>query len=109
MKLTNRERVDGTPVTIGHRIHYRDGRKQASRKYSAEYRDPSGKQVCESLGTSNRQEARRMAVEIFNRLRDGQPRVVEDRRLFAEHGGSCHRPDIDFYPAGLAVRYGYCR
>ena len=77
MKLTDRERVDGTPVTIGHRVYYRDGCKKVSKGYSAEYRDTTGKQVCEGLGTRSRLEARRMAVEIFTRLREGCPRIVE--------------------------------
>ncbi len=77
MKLMNRERVDGTPVTIGHRVRYRDGSRKASKRYSAEYRDETGKQVCEGLGTRSRLEARRMAVEIFTRLREGRPRIVD--------------------------------
>ncbi len=84
MKLMNRERVDGTPVTIGQRVCYRNGRKQASKRYSAEYRDATGKQVCEGLGTRSRLEARRMAVEIFTRLREGRPRVADAKLRLEE-------------------------
>lgn len=46
MKLVNRERIDGTNVTIGLRVYYKDKRAKAGRRYSAEYRDLDGKQVC---------------------------------------------------------------
>ena len=77
MKLLNRERVDGTNITIGKRVYYRNKIKRVSRGYTAEYRDATGRQVCESLGTRSCLEARRMAVEIFTRLQEGRPRVVD--------------------------------
>ena len=64
MKLHDRERIEGTNVTIGRRVYYRDGRQKVSSIYAAEYRDASGKQSCESLGTRSRLEARRAAVGI---------------------------------------------
>ena len=77
MKLTDRERVEGTNITIGRRVHYRKKRRVESRLYAAEYRDETGKQVCESLDTRSRLEARRKAIQIFGRIEQGQPRVVE--------------------------------
>jgi len=62
MKLQERECVDGTQVTIGRRVYYRDGRQQASRRYAAEYRDLDGLQRSRGLGTTSRARARRMAV-----------------------------------------------
>ncbi len=41
MKLENRERVDGTRVTIGHRVYRSNGAIKVSKRYSAEYRDPA--------------------------------------------------------------------
>ncbi|MBI1373884.1 MAG: tyrosine-type recombinase/integrase [Phycisphaera sp.] len=72
MKLIDRERVDGSTVTIGHRVQYRDGKQVVSRSYSAEYRDLDGKQKCESLKTRSRLEARRKAVTIYNELLKGE-------------------------------------
>jgi len=77
MKLIDRERVDGTNITIGRRVHYRKNGKVVSRTYSAEYRDEAGKQITESVSTQSRLEARRKAIEIFNRLQQGRSRVVE--------------------------------
>ena len=79
MRLTNRERVEDTNVTIGRRVYYRKKTQVVSSRYAAEYRDPTGKQICESLDTRSRLEARRKAVEIFNRLREGRPRIVETK------------------------------
>ena len=79
MKLVNRERVEGTTVTIGRRVHYRKKGRVLSRCYAAEYRDETGQQATESLDTRSRLEARRKAVEIFNRLQQGQPRVIESK------------------------------
>lgn len=72
MKLTDRERVEGTRITIGRRVIRRDGQLKASRRYVAEYRDLSGKQVCESLRVSNRVLARRRALELQQRLERGE-------------------------------------
>lgn len=83
MKLMDRERIEGTAITIGRRVHYRDGRMQVGRRFAAEYRDDSGRQVTESLGTTSRLEARRKALAIHARLEQGQPRVVE-RKITVE-------------------------
>ena len=84
MKLTDRERVDGTEVTIGHRVHYENHGKIISKTYSAEFRDADGKQVSESLGTTNRARARRLAIEIQNRLDTGTGRPVESQTQISE-------------------------
>ncbi len=77
MKLIERERVDGTQVTIGRRIHYENGRQRTGRRYAAEYRDDEGEQVCETLRTSNKSQARRLAVEIQQRLDNGMDKAPE--------------------------------
>ena len=64
MKLENRERVDGTQITIGRRVYYRNKKKKVFQCYAVEYRDLDGKQICRNLGTKNRRRARRMAYEI---------------------------------------------
>jgi hypothetical protein len=46
MKLTERERVDGTQVTIGRRVYYKNKKQRISKRYAAEYRDLDGKQAC---------------------------------------------------------------
>jgi hypothetical protein len=71
MKLEDRERVEGTRVTIGRRALGGSGGKKVCRCYSAEYREIDGRQVCESLGTSNKSQARRKALEIQQRLESG--------------------------------------
>ena len=87
MKLYERERIEGTGITIGRRVYYRGGEASVSRKYAAEYRDGSGKQVSENMGTTSRLEARRKAMAIHVQLQQGQPRVVDRnplaRRWFA--------------------------
>lgn len=75
MKLHNRERVDGTTVTIGKRVYYNYSKKAISRKYTAEYRDIDGTQSVTHLGTNNRAQARRSAIEIQLRLDAGQEKV----------------------------------
>ncbi|OWY64939.1 hypothetical protein B7486_44640, partial [cyanobacterium TDX16] len=77
MKLIERERVDGTQVTIGRRIHYENGRQRTGRRYAAEYRDDEGQQVCETLRTSNKSQARRLALEIQQRLDNGIDKAPE--------------------------------
>lgn len=79
MKLTCRERVDGTGVTIGRRAYYRGGKQSSSKYYAAEYRDDSGKQICENLGTTNLREARRRAIEIAQRIEAGQSRIADSK------------------------------
>ena len=91
MKLINRERVDGTLVTIGNRAYYKKKNAQGktqnkkngqedfktSRWYAAEYRDSDGKQVCINLKTKSKAKARRMAIEIQQDLEQGIERVAE--------------------------------
>ncbi len=72
MKLAERERVEGTRVTIGRRVLSASGDSKLSRKYVAEYRDGSGRQVCESLRVTNRVLARRLALEVQQRLERGE-------------------------------------
>ena len=71
MKLVNRERVDGTEITIGHRIYPSQDEKKTCRTYSAEYRNSDGKQCYESLKTKNRLQARRLAIELQQRVDKG--------------------------------------
>jgi len=77
MKLEERERIDGTSVTIGRRVYYSDGKRKVSRRYAAEYRDLDGVQICRNLITTNKSQARRMAVEIQQELETGIERVPE--------------------------------
>jgi hypothetical protein len=77
MKLEDRECVDGTKVTIGRRVYYRNKKKTASRCYAAEYRDLDGRQVCRNLRTRNRGQARRKALEIQQELESGVQCVPE--------------------------------
>lgn len=79
MKLEDRERVDGTQVVIGHRVYYRDGKRKVADLYSAEYRDVDGRQATESLDTTSKGKARRLAIEIQNRLDRGAARPVESQ------------------------------
>ena len=71
MKMLNRERVDGTDITIGQRVYGNLGKDRISKKYSAEFRDLDGKQRCQSLGTTNRSQARRKAIEIQQQIERG--------------------------------------
>jgi len=84
MKLIERERVDGTQVTIGKRVYYRDGKRSVSPRYAAEYVDSDGNQVGEGLGTTSKSKARRLAIEIQQRLDAGSERVRESRITVAE-------------------------
>jgi len=84
VKLADRERVDGTRVVIGHRVYYRDGQKTVSDLYSAEYRDIDGGQATESLDTTNKGTARRLAIEIQGRLEKGVSRSVESQMKVEE-------------------------
>jgi len=79
MKLVERERVDGTQVTIGRRVYYGGGTRRTSRRYAAEYRDLDRTQACENLRTTSRAKARRRALEIQQRLERGTDRPVESR------------------------------
>lgn len=71
MKLVNRERVDGTQITLGKRVYYRDGKKVTAKSFSVEYTDHEGKQQCKSLGTKNIVHARRKAIKIQDQLEKG--------------------------------------
>jgi hypothetical protein len=77
MKLADRERVDGTNVTIGRRVYYRNKKNCTSKCHAAEHRDLDGKQACRNLGTRSRAEARRKAIEIQQELESGVTRVPE--------------------------------
>jgi len=77
MKLQERERVDGTQVTIGRRVYYKNRKQKISRRYAAEYRDPDGRQTCRNLGTTSRAKARRMAIEIQQELESGVLHIPE--------------------------------
>ena len=77
MKLVNRERVEGTNITIGHRVYYKGAQTKVSKRYAAEYRDIDGKQIGRKLGTKSKAEARRMAIEIQQELESGIERVPE--------------------------------
>jgi len=79
MKLEDRERIEGTDITIGRRVYYREGRRKVSRKFAAEYRDDSGLQTGETLNTTSRLEGRRKALEIHARLQQGQPRPAKTK------------------------------
>ena len=79
MRMEARERVDGTSVTIGQRVHSQGIRRTISRVYSAEYRGLNGKQITESLGTTSRKQARRKAIEIEQHLERGIKRPVETK------------------------------
>ena len=77
MKLIDRERVDGTQVTIGRRVHYENGGQRTGRRYAAEYRNADGEQVSEALRTTNKAQARRLAIEIQQRLDSGTDKMPE--------------------------------
>jgi len=84
MKLVDRERVDGTQVTIGRRVYYRNREPEVSHRYAAEYCDLDGAQLCRNLGTSSRAKAKRMAVEIQQELESGIERVPEVNLLITD-------------------------
>ncbi len=71
MKLVNRERIDGTQITLGKRVYYKDGKKVTAKSFSAEYTDHEGKQQCRTLGTKNIAHARRRAIKIQEQLETG--------------------------------------
>ena len=84
MKLVDRERVEGTKVTVGHRVYYHGGQRMVSSRYAAEYRDLDGRQICRKLVTTNRNQARRLALEIQQRLEKGTDLIVEARVSIAD-------------------------
>ncbi len=84
MNLLDRERVDGTRVSIGRRMQVRalsaDVReRRRSAAYTAVYVDLDGRRREQGLGTTNKREARRKAIEISQRLEEGRPRAVVQR------------------------------
>lgn len=90
MKLIDRERVDGTRVSIGRRVQQRpvlgtDLRELSeSSTYTAVYIDLDGRRREEGLSTTNKREARRKAIEIAKRLEEGTPRDVTARLPIGE-------------------------
>ena len=84
MKLVSRERVDGTQITIGKRVYYKDGKKNTAKSFSAEYTDHEGKQQCRSLETANITYARRKAIKIQEQLETGTEQPVPSRATVEE-------------------------
>lgn len=84
MRLIDRERIEGTRITIGKRVYMRDGQTHVCETYSAEYRDDSGRQVSQSLDTSNKTAARRAAMAIHARMERGEARPADSRITVAE-------------------------
>ncbi|MFO0834389.1 MAG: tyrosine-type recombinase/integrase [Phycisphaerales bacterium] len=78
MKLLDPERVDGTGVTIGRRVQFRVvggvRLQKPSDTYTAVYKDIDGRWRQDGIGTTNRREARRRAIEIQQRLEAGRAR-----------------------------------
>lgn len=79
MKLEERERIEGTAITIGRRVYYAGGKSIVSPRWAAEYREGTGKQVCVNLGTRSKQEARRKALALHAKVEDGQPHIADSR------------------------------
>ena len=79
MKLEERERIEGTDITIGRRVYYKDGATVISPRWAAEYREGTGKQVCVNLATGSKTAARRKALALHAKLEDGQPHVADAR------------------------------
>lgn len=79
MRLLDQETVDGTSVVIGRRVQRRvtNGRAEdrPARSYTAQYTDLDGVRRFEGLGTTNKREARRKALEIQSRLDGGHTRA----------------------------------
>ena len=71
MRLVNRERVNGTEITIGQRVYYSKGKEKICKTYSAEYRNFDGRQCYKSLKTKNKTQARRQAIELQQKLEQG--------------------------------------
>lgn len=76
MKLFEPERVDGTSVTIGRRVQFRlvngERTEKVSGTYTAVYKDADDRWRQDGLGTTNRREARRHAIEIQQRIETGR-------------------------------------
>ena len=71
MKLEDRERIEGTDITIGRRVYYKDGGAVISPRWAAEYRELTGKQVCVNLNTKSKLEARRKGRHFRPSLKTG--------------------------------------
>ena len=75
MRYESKEIVAGTSVTIGRRVQRRTINGKAvdrvSSTYYAEYKDGVGQRRYATLRTTNRREARKLAVEIQKRLESG--------------------------------------
>ena len=122
MKMVDREKVDGTQVSIGRRVIKRtrpDGGREerAYRSYTAEYKDANGRWVSEGLGTSNKAAARRKAIEIAGRIESGTPRARDPRitidalidRYLEFHAAKGLAPkSMSKYTADLAKLQAYC-
>lgn len=87
MKFVDREVVDGTAVTIGRKVQYRkteSGREErVSQSFSAEYVE-AGTRRFQGLGTPNKREARRRAIEIQRRLDAGEQRTPPARATITQ-------------------------
>jgi integrase len=84
MKLEDRERIEGTDITIGRRVYYADGKPTVSPRWAAEYRDPSGKQVGVNLKCTSKLQARKKALALHAKLEDGQTHVADGRLSLEE-------------------------
>jgi integrase len=108
MKLIDREQVDGTEVTIGRRViaTVEHGVRTESeiRTYTAIYKDVDSKWKPDALGTTNRREARRKAIEIQQRVEAGKskpaPTVVALVPLIDQYETFC--ADKGLTPRSLA-------
>lgn len=105
MKLHEPERVDGTAVTIGRRVQYRkiDGLRceQVGSTFTAIYKDADGRWRQDGLGTTNRREARRMAIEIQHRLESRRTRPMAETLTLAE---TIERYEAECAAKGLAPK-----
>lgn len=76
MKLIDPEKVDGTGVTIGRRVLVRTENGQRIERegatYTAVYKDVDGRWRQDALHTTNRREARRLAIRIQERVEEGR-------------------------------------
>src|SRR5580704_2940442 len=79
MKLEQRERIDGTDITIGRRVYYKGDAAVLSPRWAAEYREGTGKQICVNLKTRCKAEARRKALALHAKIEAGQPHVADAR------------------------------
>jgi|GEM_PF-753116 len=84
MKLDARERIEGTDITIGRRVYYKDGQAIVSTRWAAEYRDTTGNQVGVSLGCTSKLHARRKALALHAKLESGERPVANSRLTLEE-------------------------